>query len=293
MRDVKKLLVVFLTIFLLAAVAGCQRGNEVEKVSPGKNTVPEKEATEEVAVYYLKDYTDDIHLVREVHRVSSKKDIKVAALEELITGTPKTKGAYKVLPESTKVRGIKVKDGLATVDFSRDVLQANVGSRGEHLGILSIVNTLAEFPDVEQVSFTVEGQLDERTRDWWGHIGLYDQPFKPNLSEVWEPAIWVNSPKPGAKVTSPLAVTGSAQVFEATVSLRLVTKDGKKLAEDFTTASAGAPERGVFKTVLEFEPPAAEDGYLDVFWNSPKDGSELDKVRVPVEFVSASRSSRS
>lgn len=290
MRNVKRLVIILLVVSLLVVVAGCQRGNEGEKVLPGKKVEPEKRVTEEVVVYYLKDYTDDIHLVREVHQVSELKDIKMAALEELITGPPRTEGAYQVLPENTKVRGIKVKDGLATVDFSREVLQANVGSKGESLGILSVVNTLAEFPDVEQVSFTVDGEVDERTRDWWGHVGLYEQPFKPNLSEVWEPAIWVTSPKPGEKVSSPLTVTGSAQVFEATVSFRLVTKEGIKLVEDFVTASAGAPERGTFKAVLEFRPPAAEDGYLEVFWNSPKDGSELDKVRVPVKFVSTSNS---
>lgn len=202
----------------------------------------------------------------------------------MINGVPTTPGASTVIPLGTKVLGLKVDKGLATVDFSREVLKANVGSAGEALGIQSIVNTLTEFPGIDRVAFTVEGKVDEQARDWWGHVGLYDQPFKRNLSVVWEPVIWVTSPQPGDKVSSPLKVTGTARVFEATVNLRVLDKDGNKLAETHTMATAGAPERGLFEATIEFPKPSSAQGYVEVFWYSPKDGSELDKVRVPVKF---------
>lgn len=274
-RLLKALLVVVLSVSAVLP-AGCTGGGPA---NPGP---VQQDMT--VAVYYPKATRAEIYLVREAHTVPQTQDLKQAAVEELIKGQPQTSEAYRVLPENTRVLSVKTANSLATVDFSREVLQANVGSGGELEGIQSIVNTLTEFPDVEQVSFTVEGGLDERARDWWGHVGLYEQPFKRDLSSVREPAIWVTSPQPGAEVGSPLGVTGSAMVWEATVSLRLVTGDGRKLAEDFTTASIGAPERGDFSASLTFESPGSGDGFLEVYWSSPKDGSELEMARVPVKF---------
>lgn len=275
----------FLTLLILFVfiLAGCGRqGTKPKTTKPAAPTAKEKEAR--VAVYYVKFSPQDAYLVREVHNVKTTGDVCTAALEELIKGTPTTPGASTVLPLGTKIQSLRVKEGLATVDFSSKVLQANVGSAGEALGIQSIVNTLTEFPGIERVAFTVEGKVDQRALDWWGHLGLYQQPFRRNLSVVWEPVIWVTSPQPGAKVASPLTVRGTARVFEAAVNLRLLTADGHKIAETYATANAGAPERGVFETRLTFARPAASKGYLEVFWTSPKDGTEMDKVRVPVRF---------
>ncbi len=239
----------------------------------------------QAAVYYVKMTDTDAYLVREVHAVTVVERIEIAVLEQLIHGEPLTEGAFRVLPPDTSVLGIDVVDGLATIDFSREVLNANVGAAGEALGIQSIVNTLTELPEIEQVMFLVEGDLDERAQDWWGHIGLADvQPFERDLSMVWEPAIWVNEPQPGIEVNSPLTVQGSARVYEATVNLRLIDRDGEVLVDTFTTATAGGPARGEFEAVLEFPAPSTGEGHIEVFWISPKDGSEQDKVNIPVKF---------
>lgn len=277
-----KLAAVFLLVLLMAVGIGCEK-TSIEQ--PGEPSTPSQPAAKKVSVpvYYLKSGESDIYMVREVHVVSTT-DARKAALEELIKGVPKTEGAFRVLPESTRIQNIEVDNGLATIDFSSEVLNANVGSAEEALGISSIVNTLTEFPEIERVSFTVNGKVDERTQDWWGHVGLYEQPFESNISKVWEPAIWVTSPSPGQKISSPLTVTGTACVFEAAISLRLVTSEGQKLAEIFTTATSGAPDRGTFEVELDFSVPDSSDGYLEVFSNSPKDGSEINLVRVPIKF---------
>jgi spore germination protein GerM len=50
----------------------------------------------------------------------------------------------------TRVLSVKTANGLATVDCSREVLNANAGAALEALGIQSIVYTLTEFPDVQK-----------------------------------------------------------------------------------------------------------------------------------------------
>jgi predicted small secreted protein len=284
-HDMKKTLIIaVMAMFLLtsAILAGCSKNNNT--TPGGQNGIQPPEQKLSLVVYYVKLTENDTYLVREVHQVSQTQDAVKAALEELINANPVVPGAARVLPQATKINSINIKDGLATVDFSRDVLRANVGASGEAMGIQSIVNTLTEFPEIKKVSFTVEGKTDEQTMDWWGHVGLYGQPFSRDLSTVYEPAIWVTSPVPGQKVTFPVEVTGSARVFEAAVSIRLVDDSGIIIAEGFTTATEGAPGRGDFKHQLAFSAASPGKGALEVFWTSPKDGEILDKVSVPVNW---------
>lgn len=240
--------------------------------------------TMEVAVYYLKSNPNEMILVREVHTLAKSAGIARAALNELISGTPLTEGAQRVLPAGTKILGLSIKDGVATVDFSREVLNANVGATGEALGIASIVNTLTEFPTIDKVQFFVEGSA-ENGMDWWGHVGLSEQPFQRNLSNVYAPAIWVTSPVSGQTITSPLHIQGMAQVFEAMVSYRLKDANGNILVEGATMSSMGAPEHGVFDLVLEYPATPSSYGTLEVYEVSMKDGSDRNLVIIPIEFV--------
>ncbi len=272
-----------LLISILCFLAGCTTtGGKAPGPSQENTVAPEQKLN--VAVYYVKVTEKDAYLVREVHQVPPTKEVARAALEELINVNPVGPGAVRVIPAATKIKGINVKDGLATVDFSQEVLSANTGAIGEALGIQSIVNTLTEFPEIQKVSFMVEGKVDQRTMDWWGHVGLYEQPFSRDVSVVNEPVIWVTSPAPGQKVASPLQVKGSARVFEATVNIKLKDESGKTIAESFATASEGAPGRGQFELSLPFNAPSPGRGELEVFWTSPKDGKELDKIAVPVNW---------
>ena len=278
----KTTLAAVLILFLLVSgiLSGCAKK---PGTAPNGQQGTQKEELS-LVVYYFKMTQDDAYLVREVHQVPPTADAAKAALEELINTNPTVPGAARVLPQATKINSINIVNGTATVDFSRDVLNANVGASGESLGIQSIVNTLTEFPEIKKVSFTVEGKVDEQTMDWWGHVGLYEQPFSRDLSIVYEPVIWLTSPKQDQKVGSPLEVSGSARVFEAAVNIRLVDSTGKMIMEGFTTASEGAPGRGDFKYLLNFNAASPGKGELEVFWTSPKDGKELDKVSVPVKW---------
>lgn len=97
--------------------------------------------------------------------------------------------------------------------------------------------------------------------------------------------ITVSSPKSGETVGRPFTVRGTARTFEQSVSFRLKQADGKVLVEDFTTATA--PDLGMFgpyEKTLNYPRPTQQNGILEVFENSAKDGSEINKVTVPVKF---------
>ncbi|MDO8557652.1 MAG: Gmad2 immunoglobulin-like domain-containing protein [bacterium] len=119
--------------------------------------------------------------------------------------------------------------------------------------------------------------------------------------------ISVSAPGKYTNITLPFTVSGSARVFENTVTIVLKDTDGNELYHDFTTAqprrsdfseikevgvpteTSGSPDTGQLgpftKTITYLQkPPASSDLTLEVFWNSPKDGEPLDIVSIPLVF---------
>ncbi len=68
---------------------------------------------------------------------------------------PETEGLSNTIPEGTVLRGISLKDKVATVDLSKEFDQVN-GVAGI-ISRLSIVNTLTKISGVEKVRFHIEG----------------------------------------------------------------------------------------------------------------------------------------
>jgi Immunoglobulin-like domain of bacterial spore germination len=99
-----------------------------------------------------------------------------------------------------------------------------------------------------------------------------------------KPPIVVTQPKPGDELTSPFELAGSANVFEATVSYRLVA-DGSKVAEGFTTATCGSGCRGTYSKRVRFDVEQPTEAVLQVFESSAEDGSRLHTVKVEVTLL--------
>ncbi|MCR4312118.1 MAG: GerMN domain-containing protein [Candidatus Uhrbacteria bacterium] len=84
----------------------------------------------------------------------------------------------------------------------------------------------------------------------------------------------------------PLVVTGKARVFENQFAYRLTDDDGNVLVEG--SAMANAPDTGTFGEFTistSYDEPATSMGVLEVFQYSAMDGSEVDKVTIPVLFA--------
>ncbi len=77
-----------------------------------------------------------------------------ASILALIDG-PTVQGLGKTIPEGTVIRGISIKNKVATVDFSKEFGKTN--GLGEIVARLAVVNTLTEFEGVEKVRLRIEG----------------------------------------------------------------------------------------------------------------------------------------
>jgi hypothetical protein len=98
--------------------------------------------------------------------------------------------------------------------------------------------------------------------------------------------IKITSPKPNEKVNPGFLVTGEARVFESQFNWRLTTKSGKLLGQGDVIANPAEEDNGFgsFEFGIMYPQPTEKTGILEVFDYSAKDGSEIDKVSIPITF---------
>ena len=103
--------------------------------------------------------------------------------------------------------------------------------------------------------------------------------------------IRVSAPRPDDVIGFPLVIRGEARVFENNFLYRLLDEDGAVLVENFDTALApDIGQFGPFEVRASYAIPSGTDGTLEVFSGSAKDGSEINKVIIPVRFGTAQTS---
>ncbi len=96
--------------------------------------------------------------------------------------------------------------------------------------------------------------------------------------------IAVRQPQAFDIVDDPIDVCGIGTGFEATFHLRVLDARGTSLVETFVTAG-GTGILGNFAVELAVGPvPSTPQGTLEAFEQSAEDGSEINKVVVPITF---------
>lgn len=97
--------------------------------------------------------------------------------------------------------------------------------------------------------------------------------------------ITVRQPRPFDIVDDPVGVCGIGTGFEATFSARVRDGAGNELAQAAIMAGLGNGALGNFHSELALGAVApSAQGTLEVFEASTEDGSEINKVVVPITF---------
>lgn len=217
-----------------------------------------------LAVYYLRTFEGRRYLAPEWHPVPYTRAVAGAAIGELLAGDPYCPGSRRPFPAGTRLRGVEIEDGTATVELS------GTGPRLSRWPVQALVHTLTQFPTVRQVQLRADGKA----------VG---GPLARDRKLPLAP-IALAEPAPGAVVAGQrLVVKGEASVYEGTVSLRLRDDRGQVVAQGYATAAVGAPGRGPFAGALRFTPPAAPHPWtLEAFEVSAEDGEIGYSVSLPV-----------
>jgi Immunoglobulin-like domain of bacterial spore germination len=99
---------------------------------------------------------------------------------------------------------------------------------------------------------------------------LTSSPSVPTLSRgpmptaVEDPAIAIETPFVDSEVRTPVSVTGTAEVVESALTVRVIGEDGFELAAIIVYASCGDGCRGTFGTQLFFFVERKQPGTIEV-----------------------------
>jgi hypothetical protein len=107
---------------------------------------------------------------------------------------------------------------------------------------------------------------------------------EPSPSPQPEARITVESPQPGDIVEGEFRVTGTADVYEGTVSILVRDQSGKVIARTFATATCGTGCRGRFTKRVVYESPGAQLGSVEVYSESAETGDRMFLVAVPLRL---------
>lgn len=120
--------------------------------------------------------TKDAMYLEAENRTIKGRNLYKEAVNALIEG-PTNPDLSKTVPEGTKVLNVSRNNDKIQIDFSKDIIENHWGgSTGERLTVYSIVNTLTQFDEVEEVKFLIEG---EEVDTLVGHMDL-SRPLKPS-----------------------------------------------------------------------------------------------------------------
>lgn len=232
--------------------------------------------TTDLRVYFLRD-EQIVSVHRQVPRTMTPATI---AMEELLRG-PTAKesghGAGTTIPVGTRLRGINLDNGVATVDLTGQFDDG--GGTLSMMGRISqVVFTLTQFDNIDAVVFWLDG---ERVTMIGGEGIIVEEPQTRADWEGMSPVILVESPGLGGTIRSPLRVWGSANTFEAVFRLQLLGAGGTVVHDQQVTATSGTGTRGTFDVTFPYQAPAGTMT-LRLFEHSAEDGAPINQVELPV-----------
>ncbi len=211
-------------------------------------------------------------------RKAAASNSEEQAVQALLAGPDdfeRSIGMSTGIPTGTKLLKLNFADSTATVNLSNDFQSGGATTLpavAMQLRVAQVVFTLTQFSDIHQVAITIDGKPLE------GGASLK----RADLDAV-TPKILVESPVPGGSVTSPVLVSGFANVFEGTVSYSVNAPDGAELDHGFTTATALAWGHWFnFTFTSTFTTQHHGLGRVILWEVSMKDGSHMNIYDVPV-----------
>jgi Sporulation and spore germination/Immunoglobulin-like domain of bacterial spore germination len=283
-------------------VASCGTDDEATPAGPvpavstaPENTTVAPPATEETPtepvpsitegqVTYEVWFTDAEGLFLTYQTGANLPRVGTTSLEALLSGPDSFEEDYGLrseIPDGTQLLGLEIEDGVAHVDLSSE-FESGGGIASMQARLAQVVYTLTQFPTVKGVLFSLDGvQIGVPKGE-----SIIERPMTRRDYAELLPAILVTSPALNQSVDSPVVIRGSANVFEANVSIEILDEEGNVLAETFTTATCGTGCRGTFRTRVPYEIDAEQMGTIVVHDDDTLGtGTPPHEVRIPVRLV--------
>lgn len=118
-----------------------------------------------IRLYFADETGTELVSVNRTLIYNTNISMEKLVMDQLISGpTEMTKGVYSTLSKDTKVLSVAINDGTCYVNFD-DSFMNQVYSATAEVVIYSIVNSLAELPNVNKVQISVNGETEIMYRE--------------------------------------------------------------------------------------------------------------------------------
>jgi hypothetical protein len=204
------------------------------------------------------------------------------ALDELLAGPraeERAAGVGTEITRDTEWVNLLVDDGVATVDLN-DAFVSEETPATAVARLAQVVYTLTQYDSIGGVVFEVEGEPLTNL----GGYELDGAQRRENFADQL-PWVLVENPRIGQRVSSPVTVSGTADVFEAVVSIAVLDQAGDTIASTFTSATCGTGCRGTYSMDVEYQVGSTQPGMIRVYEVSAMDGSPQNVVDIPVTLT--------
>lgn len=161
---------------LAVSLGGCKAGLQPASDLPEPSGAATSETTE-TSIFYATGRT----LLQE-KRVVETATMYESTLEELLLASPEKNTDVAIVQPAAEFISITVDEGLATIDWTADILDFEAEPGEKRIALASILATMGQFNEVEKVQFLVEGKTegDIEGKDiaaFWGDVTLKNQPW--------------------------------------------------------------------------------------------------------------------
>jgi spore germination protein GerM len=234
-----------------------------------------------------------------VHReVAATAAVARAAMEQLLAGPTEDERAHDLrvgtigteIPDGTRLLGIDVADGVATVDLSGEFASGDIlGDERDAWAhrLAQVTFTLTQFPTVESVRFMVDGKQATAIE---GHEGSPIDLATRSAYADQLGGIFIDEPSWGGALTDPLTVSGIAQIgglspeFHAALVSRTTDETivEQTIRPTCPTGCWQPPGGGEFEFQMSVPGGADPDDLMLVVWSGAADGDQSDAVAYPL-----------
>jgi hypothetical protein len=203
------------------------------------------------------------------------------AVRALVAGPNAAESAAGVgtaLPAGTKLNSTSTTGGVASIDLNHKFAAA--GPRKQvRMRLAQLTYTATQFPKVHAVHLRISGS-DIRAI---GSVAVPDRMTRAMFARL-VPAIVVRTPVIGAHLSPTVHVTGTSDVFEAAMVVKVLNSGGHLIAKKSFMASCGTGCRGHFGVTIPYHVGSAQAGSIVVTDTSARGGRPPNIVRIPVRL---------
>ncbi len=166
----QKTVIIFSILFILIILGGYfgiryakkQEGNEMLEYTPEQEITEEQSRQTIVSLYFIEKETGDIYPEARLIDIKELLQLPYDKLMELLIQGPKNDKLTRAIPENTKLNKAYTEGDCLVLDVSADIISNVIDEKiTKEKMIDTIVNTMTELTEINQVKFLVDGQPNE------------------------------------------------------------------------------------------------------------------------------------